>query len=603
MPKAKDSTPKPKTETTTAAASASKAPDFETFKTRATRLVADLSGRDGEFDKYEKMYLLDPDEELGQSQRTKVHTLYDTHPKDTVDAVVRMYTTNEPSISVPTPSAQSEGLDDAEIEKRQKARANADKLERFLKALVYRMRDVSQRNIAALTVKQFTLFDEGTILIDPVVADDPQAACPFIFDAPHPKSCYPRYSRRKGLLHHVVKQQLEFADIVATYGEKATAFIGVDEATKLTLFDAVDGTAHCVWVQEQESRAIVLTKHELPFVPRVSMLASANEFFTDEKDKRVPFLYGMLKGGVWAARNLNLTLMLDNLIKFLNSPIIEETVDGQPLGIDFDVPFGEYATRAGPGVNVHQLIKNVIPPEQLQFWQILSGMAERGTLSAIAATGSAPGVNVAAVVAALTANSRVATNLIADATNRAMSRALSIVLEWIKARGQAVSVWGISGLEEITADDIGDYTHVEYRLKPDMQAEKNLVAGLATRLFTALHLGYDDTLEMLEEAGVIRSAQSAMANILERAFLEANLPALAQGAAGTLQAMTGRVASVPTAGAAPAAPGAGGTQASNPADMTGTAGGQPNAAGVSAADILGALGGALPGGGPPQAGP
>ncbi len=530
--------------------------DFDAVKRRAQQAAKDLADRDGEFDKYLKMYLLDPDSTLGKSSRSRTQLLYDPSPHSTVNRIVEMYTVNEPSIAVPTPATQAigTGLSAQDVEERKKARVGADKAERFLRALLYRMKDVSQRDAAASLLKQFTLFDEATTIIDNVLADEAEPECPFLFDVPLSKLCYPVYSRRRGLLHHTVKVAITGSDVLATYGDKAS-FLEGKEDEPFTLYDYIDRELHAVWVDEQPSTPIIFAPHELKFIPRVSMIASGNDYFEEEQDKRVPFLFAMLKAGVWAARNLQLTLMHDNTKRYLLAPLLTKTRDGQPKGIPFDGTMAEIPMF--PDENITQLVRNIIPAEQIQLHTILGQMAEESTISRVS-WGAEGTSSPAAAISMLTASSRLATRQIADAVNRAMSRALSIVLEWICARGEEVSVWGAQGLESIAPSDLqfGDgkfYSHVEYRLNPDMQQERQMIAGLVSQLFGQRLIGYDTAHEMLEKGTIIPSAAAAMDDLLERAILEASLPAFAQSAAKQAATLAGYVQAIPSA---PQAPGA-----------------------------------------------
>ncbi len=529
---------------------------FDAIKARATAAAEALRDRDAEFDKYLKMYLLSPDSSLGKTSRTKTQLLYDPGPHNTVNRIVEMYTVNEPSIRVPTPATQAvgTGLSEQELEERKKARLGADKAERFLKALLYRMKDVTQRDSAAALLKQFTLFDEASIIVDNVLADEADPECPFLFDVPLSKLCYPVYSRRRGLLHHTVKLEVSAADLLATYGDRAS-FLQGREDPSLTLYDYVDRELHAVWVDEHAETPVIFAPHELKFIPRVSMIASGSDYFQEEKDKRVPFLFSLLKAGVWAARNLQLTLMHDNTKRYLLAPIICKTRDGQPKGIPFDGTMAELPMY--PDEDAHQLVKNAIPPEQLQLVNLLWQMAEESSLSRIVGGFEGSGAPAAAI-SMLTASSRLATRQIADAVNRAMSRALSIVLEWICAKGEEVSVWGADGLESVAPSDLtfGEgkfYSHVEYRLQPDMQQERQMIAGLVSQLFGARLIGYDLAHEMLERGTIIPSAAAAMDDLLERAILEAQLPVFAQQSAKAAQTLAGKVQAIPSA---PRAPGA-----------------------------------------------
>ncbi|MCL4395193.1 MAG: hypothetical protein M1482_10395 [Chloroflexi bacterium] len=557
--------------------------DFESIKKSVDAIVAALSER--EFDKYEKVYLIDPDSATGKSTRENVKTLYDGHGHASIDAIVRTWNANRPKISVPTPDPRERGLTPSEVERRKQAREAAEKAEKFLDALLYRSDDVSQRDVTALLLKQFALFGEASAVIDNVLADEDDPECPFIFDVPNSKLCYPRYSRRKGLLAHVFKVQLTLADVRATYGAAADFLDGGDDDL-VTLIDYIDREAHVVYVEEQPDRAIIDAAHNLKMIPRVSMLAGSSDFFEKERDKRQPFLYTYLKSGAWAARNLQLTLMNDNLTKYLNSPFVSITQNGQPVGIDFSRPFQEIPLRSGE--EIHQLVKNIIPQEQLAFYGILTANAEEYTMPKVAMGGGQMSGNApAAAIAALTANALVATKDVVAATERALSKMLTIVLQWIVARGEPVGVWGRGTLESLAPSDLtieGDtYTRVEVTLKPDKQQERQMVAGLVATLWNAHLLGFDTALELLEEGGIGRGAQEMLRDVIERAFIEANLPAYAKAAQEQAAKLTGYVNAIP---AAPAASNAG----APPGAMPGAVPTQEQ--------LLGALGPQLPGGEP-----
>jgi hypothetical protein len=585
--------------TTKATKKSAGALDFETIKTNATALADDLGTRDSEFEKYEKVYLLDPDNAMGKSKRTDAKLLYDTHPHDVINSIVRMYTANEPSISVPTPSIDDAGLDTKIIEERKKLRDGANKAERFLHALLYRMMDVSQRDPVAELLRAFALFDESSIVVNNLVAFDPEGELPFAFTVPHPIQCYPRYSSARGLIQHLFKVELSYADIRATYGEDATAGLTADDAEMTVVFDYTDRNVRAVWT-EDDPEPIVLEEHKLDFLPRVSMIASANGFFVAEEKKRVPFLYGILKSGLWASRNLNLTLMNDNLAKYLNSPIIEETQKGEALGIDFEQPFKEIPIR--PGEKVYQLQKNVVPTEQINYYSLLSQMMERGTMPSTMMGAGVRGNMPAAGIAALTANGRVSTLQIANAVNRAMSKAFSVVLRWIVARGDEVSVWGQGGLESLAPSDLmfngKPYTHVEFKIKPDQQQEKQMVAGLVSSLFNARLLGYEQAGELLENGGMVKSANDWMKDIIMRSMIDAQLPELAKGASEQARALTGIVQAVPSAQGAPNLGGPN-AQAELQQQMQqnpqGASMGAPGGAPPGAEQIMQAMGGNLPG--------
>jgi hypothetical protein len=568
----------------------SKTADFEAIKKRSSSLRSSLSAwTESEARKYEKVYLIDPDSEQGKSAREGAKHLYDGHGHAVIDAIVRTWNNQAPAISVPTPDVKAPGLSDADVKKRTKAREAGDKAERFLKALFYRSNEVSQKDVVALVLKAFSLWAECTIDVVNMLAlqDDPES--PFILRVPKPTLCYPLYSELGGLVQHVFQVQTTLADIKETYGDKATAFLTGQDEDLLTLVDSIDRQYHVVWVEEQAIQPIINVAHNLKFIPRASMIAGANDFFEKEEWKRQPFLYSYLKSGVFAARNLQLTLMNTNLVKYINSPILVHTMDGNPLPIDFDKPYSQVPLKQGE--DAAMLLKNTIPAEQMRFNNELTMMAEEYTMPKTAmGAGDMSGNAPAAAIAALTANALISTRDVKSATERLLSKALTIVLQWIVARNEEVSVWSRGGsMETLGPNDLvvdgTEYSRVEVTLSEDKQQLRQMVTGLAATLWNARLAGFDTIGEILEGGGVIPSAAKWKQDVYERAFIEANLPKEAAQAVQQANTLTGMVSAVP------AAPSANGQAGAPPGAMPGT---PPNDQ-----QLLGAM---QAGGIPPQGG-
>ena len=225
------------------------------------------------------------------------------------------------------------------------------------------------------------------------------------------------------------------------------------------------------------------------------------------------------------------------------------------------------------GINesISQMVRNVIPSEQMQWYGVLSQMAERSTLSSIASSGNLPrGDLAAAAIASLIANSRVATHLIANATNRAMGKALSIVLEWIQARGDPVTVAGAEGIDEELAPSglIDVPKRVRFELIADKQLERQFVAGMATQLLSSRGVGYNLFHDILERGGISEmTSTEMMQDLMERMILETTLPGFAKETIDLGRTIAGMKEAIPEAPpVAPPSPAAGLMQV-NPQDM------------------------------------
>lgn len=537
--------------------------DFGEIKSRAQQTISLLSARDQEFRKYEKMYTIEPEAEDGLLSRSGSHLLFDTHPHDAINSVVRLYTINDPLISVPSLPA-SDGLGEEELQQREAERRGADKTERFLRALLWAIQNRTFQNPVEQVLFQLALFDEATIAIDPLIATDPDAEVPFTLFVPHSASAYPAYSKRSGLLHHVLAAEMSLEELRLTYGEEATEFLsedgGVDQI--FNVMDYVDRSVRCIWVEEAADQPILLEEHGLPFVPRVSMIASGHQFFLREDLKRIPLLYGLLKAGVWAARNQNLSLMNDNILRYLSAPLVANLRNPQ----SFTFSANDRIIRLHTDERIGQLVRQVVPREQLELHGILSQMMESGSIPRVV-QGQIPGSGqwAAAAIAALTSSGRLPTMQIAGAVNRMMSAALTIVLRWIKHRKDPVTILGPDSLIELNPSEIPDPPRVVFQVRPDQEMEKQITAGLVSTLFGMNLIGIDDALEMLERARIIDSAQATKENLIETAILKQELPAIAASVKGIGMKIANVQKELEATQGAPTAPALGTEQTSSPA--------------------------------------
>jgi hypothetical protein len=520
---------------------------FEDIKASVDKLVASHDELNLRFDTWNKMYLLEP---TGLPTGDYVKDLYHPLPHTIVEMAGRIYCSSPVMVSVPSPTGDLA------------ARKAADKVERFLRGVI----DTAggERFLKSL-VSAIAIFDEETILIDPWGLVDDEAEIPFALTVPNPKLCYVEYTMRGGVLRHAYRASLKLSQIREHYGERETRFIEGGDDLDRTLVDYVDREVHCVYVEEAPEKEILFERHELGFVPRQAAIATGPTFQEEEVNKRQSMLYTLDRARLWEAACLSLTLANSNTFAFLNPQWVKRS--SNPAGdrmAKIDLKETGKVHIIGKDESIDVLAKQLIPQEQFQMLQQIEIMAEAATMPKIMA-GTAPFAGItASATHTLSTNARLITQPVAKAAGLALSEACQIILRMIAKQGDSVQVYGLNGVDEIAPSDlkqIGERVRVVVELRADVSLEKQMNAQLAAQL-RSLGAGYNTVFELLEEGGIIPSAEQAMDDMLVSKFVDLNLKPMAEQAAQeagvALQAANELAVPKPlgieTAGMAPSAP-------------------------------------------------
>jgi DNA-binding ferritin-like protein len=551
----------PESVSTTTQSTASALEDFAEVKTRAEEMITENSARNGMFDKMERAYKIQPSgsgtgqDAEGNTSAPRARKLFDSHPHNAINRIIQMYTANEPSIDIPVASADK-ATDEQTAQMLDQRKVAADKAQMFMKALLHASDQVSERSIVSDLLYAASIYGEVPAIIDNLMADGQsdttELSAPFIFETMHPKNSYPRYRRRGGLYQHLFVFATKIGQVKSDYGDLAKDITGGDSDV-CNIYDYMDARQHIVWLKEQASAPIlqVAMPAGMSTMPRVSRIVSSNPgFFELEVDKRMPFLYSMVKSGLWAARNTMLTAMQTNTVDFLNPKILYRMLPGR----ESEAPDIDWAKRGDKvvmqtGESAEPFPFRSMPPELLQFNALVEMMTQQSTLNPISG-GTAPGgVFSASGLNLLSTASRLATFSIARAVESALSQMLTRTLQWIRAGDYRPELWSENGALSLTPADLaplGKNFYVRVTLKPDQQAERQMVAALS-RMLREMGLGYEDFMRPLEEGQIIESVSSAIENMKTRAFVEAELPKVAAQSAKIADALLGITATVPEA--------------------------------------------------------
>lgn len=484
------------------------------------KMESKRSALQAEFEAYDRMYLVNPiGENEGKVSAIRVKPLYDSHPHNTVNTLINMFVGKPPMISVPVPQIGAMKETKNYTEKREAA----DRCEKFLKTLFIEAAQISNRNHLVNTLASMALYGEINLLPVNLLADEIEdAPVPFTFKVPHPGIAYPQVGDL-GLTRHAIVEAITIGEARDFYG-KLWKIDGSDE-TPIHLVDYMDKWTRYVYPKEKKDELVIGVEHHLPFIPRVYRRGDFPTFFKDDKYQNIPFLFAVKNSGAYGARNLALTMMNTNIYDFLNPLWVSYTRDKKPIPIQW----GERGTTLPlfQDEKIEPMAKNLVPNEQFTFFSIVSQLVEDATMSRIARGTMPSGAQWAAsAINILAESTRMSANRISEPVEVAWSQALTIVLRWIKARGDTVVVSSNAGDIIIKPSDIFDDFRVQFKLKPDQAVERQMVIGTIAQLWDRHLIGYEMATAMLESAGVADSSSDLMRDILYRGALEAELPNL-----------------------------------------------------------------------------
>jgi DNA-binding ferritin-like protein len=385
----------PTTDTTTMPTAAA-LEDFDVIKTRAEEMITENAERNTMFDQMERAYKIQPSgsgqgsDSDGNTSAPRARKLFDAHPHNAINRIIQMYTANEPSIDIPVASADK-ATDEATAAMLEQRRVAADKAQMFMKALLHASDQVSERSVVSDLLFAAAIYGEVPAIIDNLLenttivkqeaipsttpttsaeTETEQEAAPFIFEVVHPKNSYPRYKRRGGLYQHLFVYATKIGQVRSDYEDLAKDVTGGDP-DPCNIYDYMDVHQHVVWLKEQASFPIlqIAMAKGMGVIPRVSRIVSNNPgFFELQVDKRMPFLYAIVKSGLWAARNTMLTAMQTNTVDFLNPKILYKMLPGR----ETEAPDIDWAKRGDKvvlqsGETAEPFPFRSMPPELLQF--------------------------------------------------------------------------------------------------------------------------------------------------------------------------------------------------------------------------------------------
>jgi hypothetical protein len=304
---------------------------------------------------------------------------------------------------------------------------------------------------------------------------------PYLFEVWNPKNGF--YERDNlGLTFYYQEQAMKAGQVMDRYGEVARRVLGGrSRYADVTLCRAWDLQSHGTWIAEA-SIPFAFGDHALPFIPVVQQKFNGSRLFTKHEENTQPFLYGILKSGMWDRANLALTVYFTLLFALGTNPLFVYTAEkeGKKLNVTYDNIGGMATIKTGETLTT--MFRQVVDPEMLRGMEITEAKMTQSTIyrQALgeALTGDAP-------FAALSLLHQAGRLPLINAKRQGgwgMGKAVELALRWMKADKKKASAKYRDLVVELDASQIPDDFEVDCVLEIDLPQDKLQASVIADRI-------------------------------------------------------------------------------------------------------------------------
>lgn len=511
--------------------------EYDKIKTRAQKIVNDLSERDNDFKVKEQAFLIEPT----SNKTAGARQLFDVTGQMVIKKMVGMFLSRKNII--PT------------IDVRNNQQGDPEKVEKFVRALLLAQQSVSSSSWIVDGFYSASIYGEVTGVIHKRLtgdaATDANLRVPFVFRVPHPRMSYPKYSSGivGGLYRHVFTVTTTLGEVKEDYADAQNIEGDPDEV--VTVYDYMDRVSrvHCVWLSEHADMPVLWANLPLGLetMPRACRLASDSPGFLEkEKDRRHGLLNSYVKSGLWAAFNTLYSVMYSNVFDYVDPDLVIQAANierAAQIESELDWEARPMIIKTITGETLMPLAKQLIPPELMNFAQMAGYQRSDAMVPPIAGGTTPGGVFAASGLNLLSENATRSVNYLADVMSLLVADVVNDALQWTRYGEYQPRVWTEDGVLTLQAGDIGD-CWVETTFQPDRQHEQQIISGIVDQM-ARLHMGAKDYLPLLERVQLIDSSVEAEKNMYEQAVLQAEITMAGKSVIEEAQRLNQAIAQVP----------------------------------------------------------
>lgn len=365
------------------------------IKDKAEESRARYAERDENYDECERAYFMNPAskaEMQAKAENVKITVSPDAHNQ--LKAASQLMSTSEPKFRVP--GGKNFNGNESKLEKFIQALwTNANKLAgtSLLNDLIFSALLYGEAHIATTATQDYVNYYKKMGKAYERRAQRAAKRSPFLFEVYNSHQCYPEYDKL-GMVSHHRRVKTTAKKVAGEWGDNGVAAVsGLLDSDTVTYNEWWDLEKQCVWLDE--GGVIQDIEHGLPAIPIHSAITDGSaSLFSETKYQRQPFLYAVIKSGLWERQNMSLSALYTLIFAIGFSPLFayQRNQAGKELEIDLSKPFN--VINLDPGESLTALARNVIDPSVLQGMEIANSLVEDSTIYRTA-RGQTVGANAA----------------------------------------------------------------------------------------------------------------------------------------------------------------------------------------------------------------
>lgn len=375
---------------------------------------------------------------------------------------------------------------------------------------------------------------------------------PYFFEIWDPRTCYPEEDAL-GLVSFHRKTKMKSGEVMDKYGSKAVAILGDKDKRydDVVLIEFWDNAVKAVWLDGRDGM-IAIGEHNLPVIPIVAQTVNGSRIYSKPEYRRQPFLYGLLKSGIWYRQSLALTVMYHNLFTLGAWPeFIFEAEEGESLEADLSTP-GVF--RIKPGQKFTQLEKKTIDQSMKTGLDMAMSLGEETTMYKQALGQPVGGSNASySMVSLLNQAGRLPLVPQQRRGSMGVAKFAEIMFKLWKDGGKSSNVISEKGSLELKPKEIPKSFIIEASLEIDMPQDDRLNAQIAGQVSSGenqlttkeyarrkyLKIGQSDEMDKAIQKEKINDAIAAITtqNEIQRLMAEAQKQMMPQADPNSPQTM------------------------------------------------------------------
>lgn len=494
--------------------------EFDRIVNKCIELEESLSERNDMYNKIEKMFLMEWDEDK-PSTKEKTDWIKLTISPDARNkalGAIRLLTATDPKFSVPFEKNNQDGKEvSSKIEKAASAmwdmsgriRQNPVHYDAVSSAVLF-----SEIHLAINSTKDLLDYSKGGNKAAQMRFERISELTPYIFEVYDPRTGYPEFDNY-GLVSYFRKVTMRAGGVLDAWGKLAEkAGVTTDRNEEIDYCDYWDNELHVVWI-DGAGKPIFIDEHNLPCIPIVAQITDGSMIHQEEKNKRQPFLYNLWKSGLWKRQNLMLTAMYTTLFAVASKPTFIEKVSAE--GRDFKEDFSEIGGKIKMLTNedMYPMMKNAVDPAMKDMMNIANSLIEESTIYG-QTLGEPLGSNAPySMVALLNQAGRLPLVTIQRRGSWAIGKAMELAFLMMKNKGGVNKIAADSPME-IKPKDIPEHLIINASLdiglpqdkKQNLQmAIQGIQSGLFSSEFARRDLGIELSDDMTEDIWAERFAE------------------------------------------------------------------------------------------------